>query len=114
VSIRAHRPYEGRPGSQRPCSRWSTVDGIRGEAGTRTRLTRFADAAPTQSDHFAMRPRLDSNQRPQLPESCALPLRYEGMVRAERFELPEPEGNWVTASPTSPSVARPLGVTDGS
>lgn len=61
-----------------------------------------------------MCPREDSNLRPLASDASALPLRYEGMVRAERFELPEPEGNWVTASPTSPSVARPLGVTDGS
>jgi hypothetical protein len=37
------------------------------------------------------------------------PLSYEGMVGAERFELPERERNRVTAGPTSPSVARPLG-----
>jgi hypothetical protein len=36
------------------------------------------------------------------------PLSYGGMVRAERLELPEHEGNRVTAGPTSPSVARPL------
>lgn len=40
-------------------------------------------------------------------------MSYEGKVRAERFELPEHYGNRVTAGPTSPSVARPRGVTDG-
>jgi hypothetical protein len=41
------------------------------------------------------------------------PLSYEGLVRTERLELPEHEGNRVTAGPTSPSVARPLGWLSG-
>lgn len=69
----------------------------------------FADRSLTTRAFDRERPRLDSNQRPPASETGALPLRYEGMVRAERFELPKREGNWVTASHTSPSVARPRG-----
>ena len=39
-------------------------------------------------------------------------VSFEGSVRAEGFEPPERNGNRVTAGPTSPSVARPPGVSD--
>jgi hypothetical protein len=116
VTIRAGRRYEQRLDSNvRPCS--STVDGI--ETSPRVERddpegNRFAGGQlhPELPRGHAC-PRADSNGRPPASETGALPLRYEGMVRAERFELPKREGNRVTAGPTSPSVARPLGVTDG-
>lgn len=55
MSIRAHRPYEGRPGSQRPRSRQSTVDGFEAEAGFEPACDGFADRPLTRLGHSTVR-----------------------------------------------------------
>jgi hypothetical protein len=97
VSNRAGRRYEQQvdPNAPARChSGWhpqDTVDAY-AEMSRPERDLRTAIRHELQSPNIGTRdtpPRLDSNQRHPVPEPVLYPLSYEGMVRAERFELPK-------------------------